>query len=85
MHPLCILIPVEETVPIYPFDFGKEPFSDICSNILVECILEESLLSTNLWNLLQQDEVLFKITADPQSVQDLQSLFDESMVNTFII
>lgn len=80
MHPLCVLIPVEETVPIYPFDFGKEPLSDICSNILIDCILEESLLKNNLWISLQQDDVLFKMTADPQSVSDFKSLFDDSMV-----
>lgn len=81
LHPQCTLINPNDTIPVYPFDFGKDPFSDSCSNIITLCDLEENILDKTLWTYLNKDDVLFKITSEPFSLRDSkENYFDESMV-----
>lgn len=81
LHPECVLIEEKNTVPIYPFDFGRNPVSDTCSNVKVYCTLDESLFNTNLWILLDSQSVFFKLTSDPQTLNDSKrNVYDDSNV-----
>jgi hypothetical protein len=68
--PFCTYYSEFETRPVNIFKFGDIPQSDSCTEILYECILDETVRlddpeSNTPWFKLEDTSVLFYLTSDP--------------------
>jgi hypothetical protein len=76
-HKSCMIVPEEETEPVSPYGFGgKLPRADMCKDVRLECIYDDSRNETTQfpkWYQLKAETPLFQMTRIPIFIERMRS------------